>query len=116
MSAHSRQISSGTTPSFIRTPNALQPTHRPRIDSRAGKTTMTTPIVITTGLATPRTHSAAATEVNAAPIPAAKRFGGPAVGRLRALTRGRTKRCTPRATGLALGPVSYTHLTLPTKR
>ena len=60
--------------------------------------------VSTTGLATPSSQRTAAVDVSTAPIPAANRLGGPAVGRLGTLTRGRTSRMTNWAIGLPLGP------------
>ena len=55
-------------------------------------------------VATPRTHSSVAAPVMTAPIDAANRLGGPAVGRGAAAIRGRTRRGPACATGLASGP------------
>src|SRR5215208_2394521 len=104
MSAHSAQTASGTTPVRIRRPKIWQPTQKARIDSSPAATT-TRPSSRSVPVVAPASQTIVAAVVIAAPMPCAKRFGGPGTY-LGSPSRGAATRVANRPSGLSVGPVS----------
>src|ERR1019366_46907 len=99
------QTSAGITPARISTANALQPRHRPNTDSSVAATISSPSNTYAAVLRpNPSANTAADTE-NAAPIPWAKRLGGPATGRAATRRRGVMRRVTRSPSGLNVGPL-----------
>ena len=87
MSAHSRHTDSGITPRRIKKLKMWQPTQMARTDSAKAKTTMR-PSSTWATRHSPASQLTVAAVVTTAPMPWAKRLGGPGTGRPCWLSRG----------------------------
>ena len=104
MSAHSAQTVSGTSPARIRTANTWQPMHSANTASSVAAATSRTSRTVVT-VVQPRASAITPSVVIAAPMPCAKRFGGPGTSFGRP-SRGAITRDASSASGLSRGPVS----------
>src|SRR5215217_1610992 len=93
MSEHSRHTVSGMTPARISSANTWQPMHTANADSSVAATTSRASRTVVT-VVQPSANAIAPSVVMAAPMPCAKRLGGPAT------SRGGTRRGASRASGL----------------
>src|SRR6185503_13871080 len=75
MSAHSAQTSAGTRPARMPTPNSLQPTQYPKIDSSPAATMIMTSATSATPSAPNARAATAPIVVTVAPMPCAKHAG-----------------------------------------
>jgi hypothetical protein len=105
MSLHSWQIASGITPTLIKPAKIAQPRHTAKTASSVAATAMTpSTAYAATGRWNPNANTAAVTD-RTAPIPCAKRFGGPGTGLAATPSSGVTTRVTSWPSGLNVGPV-----------
>ena len=105
MSTQSAQTSSGTRPARIARPKSLQPTQKPKIDSSPEATTIATSSPSARPSRPKPSAATAPAVVMTAPMPCAKRFGGPDTY-LGGPSRGATTAVASRPSGLSVGPVS----------
>ena len=101
-SLQARQTSGGMMPARISRAKIRQPKQMARTDSSVAATT-TRPTSTAASPAAPASHATSAPTVSVAPMPWAKRLGGPGTQRGSTSRRGTTTRVTSRASGLSRG-------------
>ena len=105
MSRQASQVSSGTIPTRISNRNSQHPRQNPTNASNDAATRIA-PTRAVTNAPAPKTTATSAPTESVAPMPWAKRFGGPGVSRTVHARRGRTTRVTSVPSGLSVGPVA----------
>src|SRR3954471_6590843 len=105
MFAQRSHVSSGTRPRRMSTANTWQPRQSAKTDSSVAATTSRPTRTSAAPVSPNPSASTAADVVNAAPMPCAKRFGGPATY-FGAPSRGAITPLASRPSGLSVGPVS----------
>ena len=113
-SLQATQISGGMMPARMRSANTWHPRHNASAASRVAATATIATSTIARPVA-PASHATSAPTLSVAPMPWAKRFGGPGTSLAGTGRRGTTTRVTRRASGLNRGPAS-TRSTKPAAR